>query len=166
MTIGRLVVSLVSRSVSSRYIGTLSDVLSRQVTKCDNRTLFFVQKACSCHTGTIRRNFSTDVDAEIEEKLRKTIETEKFLIFIKGTPEEPQCQYSAKLIGILDNYKLNDYAYINVFSHEALRRCIKKISDWPTFPQLYVDGRLVGGSDIVEELHKSGELKKLFEGTK
>ncbi|AFZ81038.1 glutaredoxin domain-containing protein [Theileria equi strain WA] len=160
MRIGRLLTSLGGRRINSRYLCTFSDKLFRQTARCDyGRTI----SAQIQGAGMTQRRFSTDVDAEIEERLRKTIEAEKLLIFIKGTPEEPQCQYSAKLIGILNNYKLNDYAYINVFSHEALRRCVKKISDWPTFPQVYVNGRLIGGSDIVEELHSTGELKKLFE---
>ncbi|EAN31528.1 Glutaredoxin family protein [Theileria parva strain Muguga] len=120
------------------------------------------------HQGSLRskRFFSTETEVnlekEIEEKLKKTIETEKILIFIKGTPEDPQCKYSAKLIEILNNYKLNDYAYINVFSHELLRKCVKNISNWPTFPQLYVNGKLVGGCDIVSELHTNGQLQNLF----
>ncbi|UKJ89477.1 hypothetical protein MACJ_002728 [Theileria orientalis] len=111
-----------------------------------------------------RRTFSTegDLEKEIEEKLKKTIESEKILIFIKGTPEDPQCKYSAKMIEILNNYKLNDYAYINVFSHELLRKCVKNVSNWPTFPQLYIKGKLIGGCDVVDELHSSGELEKLF----
>lgn len=83
------------------------------------------------------------------------------VLFMKGTPQFPQCGFSAFVVGAL--YRLAvDYAAHDVLADPELRQGIKQYSDWPTIPQLYVDGTFVGGADIVREMYLSGELQKLL----
>ncbi len=98
-----------------------------------------------------------DVHAEI----RALVTREPVVLFMKGSRAQPQCGFSAKVVDILDEL-LDDYVTRDVLSDAALREGIKTFSDWPTLPQLYVGGTLVGGADIVVELHKSGELLPLL----
>lgn len=80
------------------------------------------------------------------------------VLFMKGVPDQPQCGFSALVVQILDHLGV-EFAGVNVLANEELREDIKAFSDWPTIPQLYVKGELVGGSDIVREMFQSGELK-------
>jgi monothiol glutaredoxin len=83
------------------------------------------------------------------------------MLFMKGTPQFPQCGFSAAVVQILD-YLGVDYGAENVLADPAMRQGIKDYSDWPTIPQLYVKGEFVGGCDIVKEMFESGELKAFF----
>ncbi|KAK1938713.1 hypothetical protein X943_003707 [Babesia divergens] len=105
---------------------------------------------------------SAVMPAEVEAKLKDLIRNEKVLLLIKGTPEAPLCGFSATMINILDKYKVTDYAYIDVYSHELIRPCAKKIANWPTFPQLYISGEFIGGCDVTKSLDESGDLAKLL----
>lgn len=98
----------------------------------------------------------SDVHAEI----RALVTSEPVVLFMKGTRAQPQCGFSARVVDILDEL-LEDYTTRDVLSDPALREGIKSFSDWPTLPQLYVQGKLVGGADIVVEMHKAGELAGL-----
>ena len=103
---------------------------------------------------------NVDVNAKIEEQLK----SHDILLYMKGMPDFPQCGFSGQAIAAL-NAIGKPYAFVNIFEDEAIRQGLKEYSNWPTFPQLYVKGELIGGSDIVVEMYHSGELKELREGT-
>ena len=98
----------------------------------------------------------------IKKKIEELINSKKVFLFMKGTPMDPQCGFSKKVSEILQNMNV-DFGSCNVLEDEEIRQGIKEFSNWPTIPQLYVDGKFVGGCDIVEQLNNNGELKKLFE---
>ena len=99
---------------------------------------------------------------EIKEKIKNLIDTNEVCLFMKGTPESPQCGFSMAVSNVLKHLKVN-FKGVNVLEDENLRQGIKEYSDWPTIPQLYVKNEFVGGCDIVKEMYESGELAKLFE---
>jgi monothiol glutaredoxin len=90
----------------------------------------------------------------------KLVHSNRVVLFMKGSRHFPQCGFSATVIGLLDRH-ISDYATVNIFADPAVREGMKEYSSWPTFPQLYVDGRFVGGCDIVKAMDASGELEKL-----
>jgi monothiol glutaredoxin len=100
-----------------------------------------------------------------KEKIKKLIESNEVCLFMKGTPESPQCGFSMAVSNLLKHLKVK-YNGINVLDDESLRQDIKTFSDWPTIPQLYVKGEFIGGCDIVKEMFESGELKTLLEEKK
>ena len=102
---------------------------------------------------------------EIKEKIKNLIDDNEVCLFMKGTPEAPQCGFSMAVTNILKHLKIN-FKSVNVLEDEKLRQGIKEYSDWPTIPQLYVKKEFIGGCDIVKELFESGELKKLFKENK
>ena len=90
------------------------------------------------------------------------VKAEPVVLFMKGTPDFPQCGFSGQVVQILD-YVGVDYRGINVLENDGLRQGIKEYSDWPTIPQLYVKGEFVGGCDIIREMFQSQELQQMFE---
>ena len=90
------------------------------------------------------------------------VKAEPVVLFMKGTPDFPQCGFSGQVVQILD-YVGVDYRGINVLENDELRQGIKEYSDWPTIPQLYVKGEFVGGCDIIREMFQSQELQQMFE---
>jgi len=98
--------------------------------------------------------------ADVNEKIRSAIAGNKVMIFMKGTRSFPQCGFSAATIQIFEELGV-PYATADVLSDPELRDEIKRFSNWPTIPQVYVDGKFVGGCDIVRELHETGELEAL-----
>ncbi len=102
-----------------------------------------------------------DVKAEIKD----TVEKNKVVLFMKGNATFPQCGFSAKVVEILREYPgAKDMKTVDVLSDGAIREGVKQYANWPTIPQLYVDGKFVGGCDIVTELHNRGELRDLLGG--
>jgi monothiol glutaredoxin len=102
-------------------------------------------------------------DTELRDKVEELIREHPVLLFMKGTPESPQCGFSMRVVGVLDSLGV-EYGAIDVLpALDPLREATGEISDWRTFPQLYVNGELVGGADIVEEMYESGELADLLE---
>ncbi len=101
-----------------------------------------------------------DVSSRIEEQLS----SHDILLYMKGTPDFPQCGFSGQTVAALKAVG-KPFAFVNIFEDEEIRQGLKTYSNWPTFPQLYVKGELIGGSDIVVEMYHSGELKELLEGT-
>jgi monothiol glutaredoxin len=93
--------------------------------------------------------------------IAKTVADHPVVLFMKGSPDQPGCGFSAMVVQILDHLGV-DFAGVNVLESDALRAGIKSYSDWPTIPQLYVKGEFVGGCDIVREMFQSGELKGLL----
>jgi monothiol glutaredoxin len=101
---------------------------------------------------------NVDVNARIEEQLK----SHNVLLYMKGTPDFPQCGFSGQTIAAL-NAIGKPYSYVNIFEDQEVREGLKVYSNWPTFPQLYVKGELIGGCDIVIDMYHSGELKELIE---
>ena len=102
---------------------------------------------------------------EIKEKIKNLINDNQVCLFMKGTPEAPQCGFSMAVANVLKHLNV-DFKGINVLEDENLRQGIKDFSDWPTIPQLYVKQEFIGGCDIVKEMFEKGELKKLFQEKK
>ena len=98
----------------------------------------------------------------INDKIKDFIEKNKVCLFMKGTPEVPQCGFSLAVANILKHLNTK-FESINVLENEEMRKGIKSYSDWPTIPQLYIMGKFIGGSDIVKEMFEKGELKTLLE---
>jgi monothiol glutaredoxin len=99
--------------------------------------------------------------SDIRETIRQTVETNRVVLFMKGTKNFPQCGFSARAVDILKKSGA-EFKDVNVLADPALRDGIKEFSSWPTIPQVYIGGKFVGGSDILLELFQSGELQKLL----
>ena len=102
------------------------------------------------------------MDQQTNDLIKNEIENNEVCLFMKGTPEAPQCGFSMATSNILKILEVN-FKGINVLENQNLREGIKVFSDWPTIPQLYVKNEFIGGCDIVKEMYESGELTKLFE---
>ena len=100
--------------------------------------------------------------SDINQKIKDIILSKDIVLFMKGTPDSPQCGFSMAVSNILKHLKVK-FEGVNVLSSDELRQGIKDFTDWPTIPQLYVKGEFVGGCDIVKEMFEKGELKKLLE---
>ncbi len=99
---------------------------------------------------------------DILNQIDKAVKEHDIILFMKGTPEFPQCGFSQRVASILDGFGVR-YVAVNVLLDPAVRQGIKDYSDWPTIPQLYIGGEFIGGCDIVSEMYESGELKTLLE---
>ena len=97
------------------------------------------------------------LDSETRGIIDDLLSTNKVVLFMKGTPQQPQCGFSAKTVSALD-LLIPDFVSVNVLDHPTIREGIKEYANWPTIPQLYVDGELIGGSDIILDMMKSGDL--------
>mmetsp|Transcript_130887 Transcript_130887/g.280006 ORF Transcript_130887/g.280006 Transcript_130887/m.280006 type:complete len:171 (-) Transcript_130887:97-609(-) len=100
---------------------------------------------------------------EVQGKLKKLVDENKVVLFMKGSPDAPQCGFSRTVSQVLQAEGFHDYAYVDVLKYPEVREGVKKFSDWPTVPQLYVTGEFVGGCDIVVQMHKDGELKEVLD---
>lgn len=100
---------------------------------------------------------STDPKALLYERIQKLIDSSKVMAFIKGTKAEPQCGFTRNVLEILNKTNV-EYNTFNILSSPEVRQGLKEMSKWPTYPQLYVNGKLVGGHDIIKELDEEGEL--------
>ena len=98
---------------------------------------------------------------DIKDKIEATVKANNVCLFMKGTPEAPQCGFSMAVSNLLKHLKVN-FKGVNVLEDPNLRQGIKDYSDWPTIPQLYINGEFVGGCDIVKEMFEKGELKKIL----
>ncbi|OJU12369.1 MAG: monothiol glutaredoxin, Grx4 family [Caulobacterales bacterium 68-7] len=105
----------------------------------------------------------TDVAAtsEVHDFIANTVAENPVVLFMKGVPEQPRCGFSSVCVQILDHLGV-DFVGVDVLQSDDLRQGIKSYTDWPTIPQLYVQGEFLGGSDIVREMFTSGELKSLL----
>jgi monothiol glutaredoxin len=94
--------------------------------------------------------------------IKNQIINNKVVLYMKGTPKFPMCGFSARAIKILSLCNINDYLSINVLENEEIRQGIKEFSNWPTIPQLYINGEFIGGADIMIEMYENGELQQLL----
>ena len=99
---------------------------------------------------------------EINEKIKNLINDNNVCLFMKGTPDAPQCGFSMAVTNMLKLLEVNFHS-VNVLEDQNIREGIKAFSDWPTIPQLYIQKEFVGGCDIIKEMYESGELAKLFD---
>ena len=95
------------------------------------------------------------------ERIEKEIKSHKVVLFVKGTPEAPQCGFSASTMELFRELDV-PFHTVDVIANADIRRTLPQFSSWPTFPQVFISGKLVGGCDIVREMHESGELQKLL----
>src|SRR5262245_1366821 len=99
----------------------------------------------------------------IQDVIKGQVTGNRVVLYMKGTPDFPQCGFSANAVGILRACGIDGMFTVNVLEEPEIREGIKAYANWPTIPQLYVNGEFVGGSDIMTEMYRSGELKKLLE---
>jgi monothiol glutaredoxin len=102
---------------------------------------------------------------DVQDTIRDQISQHRVVLYMKGSPDFPQCGFSANAIGILRACGVEEFFTVNVLEEPEIRQGIKEFANWPTIPQLYVDGEFIGGSDIMMEMYKTGELKKILEKT-
>ena len=100
---------------------------------------------------------------DTQERIKQQVTSNRVFLFMKGTPQFPQCGFSALAVQVLNACGVKDFGSFNVLSDQAIREGIKQYANWPTIPQLYINGEFVGGSDIMREMYQSGELQKLLE---
>lgn len=98
-------------------------------------------------------------DEALLEQVESWVRDNKIVLFMKGSPQMPMCGYSRYVVETLKFYNIRDYKSVDVLKNQDLKRVIKAYSDWPTFPQLFINGELVGGCDIIQDMHKQGTLK-------
>jgi len=104
----------------------------------------------------------SDQPTDVKERIEQQISENPVILFMKGTPQLPMCGFSMRTVEALKECN-REFAYVNIIADPAIRETLPQVSDWPTFPQLYIKGELVGGCDIAMELSQSGELKKMVE---
>ena len=99
---------------------------------------------------------------DVQQRIRQQVETHPVVLYMKGTPQIPQCGFYASVVEVLMACGVKELHTVNVLEDPEIRQGIKDFANWPTIPQLYVKGQFVGGADIVREMHQSGELQKLL----
>ena len=99
---------------------------------------------------------------DIEQEIKEQISSNPILLYMKGSPDSPQCGFSSKATQLLISCG-KPFSFVDILSNPEIRANLPKVSNWPTFPQLFVDGDLVGGSDIMVEMDENGELQKLID---
>ncbi|MEO7253885.1 MAG: Grx4 family monothiol glutaredoxin [Casimicrobium sp.] len=104
---------------------------------------------------------TNDQIRDVQKEIASAVSTNRVVLFMKGSPQFPQCGFSASAVKILSEVGVKDFAFVNVLDDNAIREGIKQYSSWPTVPQLYIDNEFIGGADIMREMHQSGELAQL-----
>jgi monothiol glutaredoxin len=99
---------------------------------------------------------------DTQQRIKEQVEGHPVVLFMKGTPQFPQCGFSALAVQVLNACGVQDFHTVNVLADAEIRQGIKQYANWPTIPQLYVNGEFVGGSDIMREMYQTGELQKLL----
>lgn len=95
------------------------------------------------------------------DKIKQQISENTVLLYMKGSPKKPECGFSARAVQCIDACGV-DFGYVDILANPDIRQVLPQYADWPTFPQLYVKGELIGGSDIIAEMHAQGELESLL----
>jgi monothiol glutaredoxin len=101
---------------------------------------------------------------DTQQRIKEQVTGHPVVLYMKGTPQFPQCGFSSLAVQVLNACGVQDFFSVNVLADAAIRQGIKEYANWPTIPQLYVNGEFVGGSDIMKEMYQSGELQKLLQG--
>lgn len=131
----------------------------------------YMSKPFSTETDDIHSDFKPKVKQEINnENVMKIIDdwvkNNDVVLFMKGTREMPRCGFSNYVVQTMNFYKIKDIKVINILENPLIRESVKQYSNWPTYPQFYVKGNLIGGCDIIKEMHENGTLKELVEREK
>jgi monothiol glutaredoxin len=100
---------------------------------------------------------------DIKDRIKEQVTGNRVMLYMKGTPQFPQCGFSALAVQVLNACGVKEFGSVNVLADAEIRQGIKEYANWPTIPQLYINGEFVGGSDIVKEMYESGELQKMLE---
>jgi monothiol glutaredoxin len=100
---------------------------------------------------------------DVQQLIKEQVSKHPVVLYMKGTPQFPQCGFSALAVQVLNASGVRDFFSVDVLENPEIRQGIKQFANWPTIPQLYVNGEFVGGSDIVREMYQSGELQKLLQ---
>lgn len=101
---------------------------------------------------------------DVQERIKQQVTSHPVVLYMKGSPQSPQCGFSANAVRILKALGVKEFFSVDVLQEAEIRQGIKDYANWPTIPQLYINGEFVGGSDIMTEMYQSGELKKLLNG--
>jgi len=104
------------------------------------------------------------MSTDTQQRIREQVTTHPVVLYMKGSPQFPQCGFSANAVGILNTLGVKELFTVDVLQDPEIRNGIKEYANWPTIPQLYIKGEFVGGSDIMTEMYQSGELKQLLGG--
>ena len=104
----------------------------------------------------------SDVQQSVQQRIDDLVKSNRVVLFMKGTAQFPQCGFSGRAVQVLKACGVTDLTTVNVFEDEEIRQGIKDYAQWPTIPQLYVNGEFVGGSDIMMEMYQAGELQPLL----
>lgn len=107
----------------------------------------------------VETNISQEHGQDLKTRLTSLINQRPFMIFIKGSPEAPRCGFTRELLSLLDSHAI-EYGYFDILQDETVRQGLKEFSSWPTYPQVYYGGELVGGLDILKEMAESGQLSQ------
>ncbi len=100
--------------------------------------------------------------SDVQQRIDSLVKSHRVVLFMKGTAQFPMCGFSGRAIQVLKACGVTDLTTVNVLEDEGIRQGIKEYADWPTIPQLYINGEFVGGSDIVAEMYQSGELQQVL----
>jgi len=103
---------------------------------------------------------------DTQQRIKEQVTGNPVVLYMKGTPQMPQCGFSQMAVQVLNACGVKQFYSVNVLADADIRQGIKEYANWPTIPQLYVNGEFVGGSDILREMYESGELQKVLEGVK
>ncbi len=98
----------------------------------------------------------------IQDTIREQVTSHPVVLYMKGTPQFPQCGFSANAVAILRACGVHEFFSVNVLENQEIREGVKQYANWPTIPQLYINGQFIGGADIMREMYQSGELQKLL----
>lgn len=98
----------------------------------------------------------------VEDTIKQQIADNPILLYMKGSPDFPQCGFSGQAVQVLRACGVENFAHVNILENPDIRATLPKIANWPTFPQLYINGELIGGADIMIDMYKDGELQKLL----
>ena len=102
-----------------------------------------------------------DKSGSVTERIEKLINSSRVFLFMKGMPDMPMCGFSANVVSILNSYSV-DFKSFSILDDMDIRQGVKEYSNWPTFPQLYINGKLIGGNDIIQEMYDDGELEAIL----
>ena len=101
---------------------------------------------------------------DAQQRIKQQVESHTVVLYMKGTPQFPQCGFSAKAVQILKACGVDKFATVNVLTEPEIRASIKDYANWPTIPQLFINGEFIGGSDIMMEMYQAGELQQKLQG--
>ncbi|KAJ2935059.1 hypothetical protein H1R20_g1997, partial [Candolleomyces eurysporus] len=141
----------------------LSNTVAKNVTTPSHTPLSRTDQAPAAPPSSITAPQEEETPEQLEQRLRGLMNQSKVVLFMKGSPDQPRCGFSRKIVGLLKDEKV-EFTTFDILTDESVRQGLKKLNDWPTYPQLIVNGELVGGLDIVQEMIGSGELASTING--